>query len=56
MTALAAAPPRPLRRAVGAVPADPAHYEAWHALASATQGLNPVELGVLAVPGGRGRR
>ena len=43
-----AQPPRPLRRAVGAVMVAPEQYDAWHALASAVPGLNAVEIGVLA--------
>jgi hypothetical protein len=41
-------PPRPLRRAVGAVviPAD--RFERWHTLAIQTECLDAVELGVLA--------
>jgi DNA-binding MarR family transcriptional regulator len=46
--ATAATKPRPLRRAFGAVPIDPAQYAEWYRLASATEGLSPRELRVLA--------
>jgi hypothetical protein len=42
------AKPRVLRRAVGSVPVDPAHYDSWYALASSTPGLSGREILVLA--------
>jgi hypothetical protein len=49
MSSTAAKSPKPLRRAVGAVPIPSAQHEAWYAHASAVPGLNAVELGVLDV-------